>query len=35
MQNADAVLGECRWRIVLASCGLATSTHLGRESRSK
>jgi pyruvate-formate lyase-activating enzyme len=35
MQNADAVLGEGRGRIVLASCGLATSSHLGRESRSK
>lgn len=29
MQNADAVLGEGRGRIVLASCGLATSSHLG------
>ena len=35
MQNADAVLGEGRGRIVLATCGLATSSHLGRESRSK
>jgi hypothetical protein len=35
MQNADAVLGECRGRVVLASCGLATSSHLGRGSRSK
>jgi hypothetical protein len=29
MQNANAVLGECRGRVVLASCGLATSSHLG------
>jgi hypothetical protein len=35
MQNADAMLGESRGRIVLATCGLATSSHLGRESRSK
>ena len=35
MQNADAVLGECRRRVVLASCGLAACSHLGRESRFK
>ena len=35
MQNANAVLGEGRWRIVLATCGLATSSHLGRGARSK
>jgi hypothetical protein len=29
MQNADAVLGEGRRRIVLATCGLATCSHLG------
>ena len=29
MQNANAVLGESRGRIVLATCGLATSSHLG------
>jgi hypothetical protein len=35
MQNANAMLGESWWRIVLATCGLAAGSHLGRESRSK